>query len=334
MDRVISAILKLPGVSRIAETTLGHYVTIFMLHRSQAETPSLLGANPDVLEQCLQYAQNNNFQFLSIDDILELATNGETPSRPTICFTLDDGFLDQTETLIPILLKYNAKPTLFVLESFVNQLAWPWDAKVGYLLANAKPTVADFSFESSVFNLDTSSTEAAIKTRRHIVSHLKRCNPSQTSQLINDLAMRLDIGIPQKAPSHFNAPDWDKLRMLEKQGLRIGSHASSHHPFTSLSDEQIREELTRSLKTLKHELRNPSSVFCYPSGTQHDFNAGHTKLVQAAGYAGAVTAISGNTTLLKIANAPYTIPRHSFPTSLVKFIRYTSWVEFVRSKIS
>src|SRR6187402_1686971 len=130
MDKLLTHVLGFKPLNKFINKLLGHYVTIFMIHRSVAKDDSYQGLSPELLEQCLIYAKNNNYHFASLDEVVHNAMNDIQPERPTLCFTLDDGFDDQVKELVPILLKYGAKPTIFVLSNFVDGLDWPWDSRL------------------------------------------------------------------------------------------------------------------------------------------------------------------------------------------------------------
>lgn len=312
---------------------LPQYVTIFMLHRASPSNGAYLGTCPKLLDNCLNYAKKNNYQFLSIDEVVKMAIEGKSTSRPSLCFTLDDGFSDQLFELIPVLLKYEAKPTFFVLADFISQLNWPWDAKISYIIANTKTNEDFFKFEGTQFSLDFTSQEKRIATRRKIVQYAKTIDPNGLNRLLAALENQFNIAIPEKAPQQYSSPTWEQLRKFENDGLHVGSHACSHRVFSSLSLEDVKEEMQRAKSILNREINNPSSVFCYPSGTARDYHNEHAKLVENLGYQAAVSANPGNPTFIDIKNDLFNIKRHSFPKSMDYFVRYTSWIEYLRGKI-
>jgi peptidoglycan/xylan/chitin deacetylase (PgdA/CDA1 family) len=286
-----------------------------------------------LLERCLKFAHANQYNIQSVDEVLANASAGTKPSRPTICFTLDDGYIDQTSELIPLLLKFKAKPTLYVLSDFVSGVDWPWDAKITYLIESAEPVNRDFFYENKRFYLDFSSRETRVKSRRRITEYAKTINKQRVEVLIRALAEVLACKIPVQAPLHFQSPSWKKLKDLESEGLIVGAHGVSHQPLASLSDAQAKFEITESKRVLGAELNYPSNTFCYSSGTNKDYAPKHADMVRQAGYLGAVSAISGNQTLQEIQKDSFNIRRHSFPSTFSSFVRYSSWFEFLRSKI-
>jgi len=317
------------------ELAVGKYVTIYMVHRAHSKDGSYVGLSPDLLDKYLTYAEQNNFEFVSIDELVDDAIHNRKSLKNKICFTLDDGYEDQALELVPVLLKHNAKPTLFVLADVIDGFIWPWDAKISYLfstttLSNQIP----ISFNQTNFLLDLSSLETQVISRRKIVQFAKTLKRPDVIKLIDALSETLQCPLPNTAPEKYRAASWDQLRHYEAQGLNVGSHACSHFLFNSLEDDEVRQELAKSISRLKEELKKPSKVFCYPSGTQKDYSAIHTELVKNGGYIAAVSANPGNSSLKDIKRDLFNITRHGIPQSLNEYIRYSSWLEVIRTKLS
>jgi peptidoglycan/xylan/chitin deacetylase (PgdA/CDA1 family) len=333
MDKIIKKAVEFKPLTFLANQLIGHYVTIFMLHRPLSKESNYHGLDPQLLDECLTYAKENGFVFASIDEIWSNALNGIKAQYPTLCFTIDDGFEDQLTDLVPVLLKHNAKPTLYVLVDFVDGLNWPWDYRLIYLINKTKRVELKFIHNNQEFTFNLLTPNEKIASRRALVKYMKYLPQKDFIFLMDEITEKLDVTLPTQIPGPYVAAKWDDLREYEKRGLKIGSHACSHRVFNSLSLEEVNEELIRAKTRLLAELKSPSNVFCYPSGTTLDYSAAHIPLLKELGYSAAVSATPGNTNYDFIKNDPYNIKRHSFPNSLDRFIRYTSWFEAMRSKL-
>jgi len=334
MDRLLAHLLAVSPLNAIALSLFGHYVTIYMLHRPKPSNGMFNGTCPNLLDKCLAYAQKKGFEFASIDDLILMALNGQTTKRPTLCFTMDDGYLDQLTVLTPIFLKYNAKPTIFVLSDFSDKIDWPWDAKLMYLCQATEKGFTQFSFDQQTFSLNFSTQEDRTKSRRKITAFAKHLVDDRQDEFLIYLQSILATTLPKTAPEEFAPADWESLRHYQQMGLNVGAHGKSHKVFNSLSHERISQELTSSRERLFAEIPQASNVFCYSSGTHQDYSPEHCNLVAQANFVAAVSAEPGNTTLKTITQDLFNIKRHSFPASQEKFIRYSSWIEYLRSKMN
>ncbi len=321
-------------IASLMNSVVGHYATIYMIHRPRPLDGAYEGVSPELLEECILYAKSAGFEFASVDEVIEKALRKQKPNRPTLCFTLDDGYQDQLDQLVPILLKHDCKPTLFTIVDMVDGVDWPWDSKISYAVWNTHQSQLNFRFNEQVFALDFGGPDARRSSRRQLTRFGKSLPAEHLTDYVTALLAALNFEPQEQPPAAYRPSTWSSLRQAEKAGLRIGSHACSHRVFASLSDAQVKQELQRAHDLLARELENPSRVFCYPSGTSSDFSLHHTALVKETDFfIGAVTSMPGNISQHQIAQHPFLVKRHSFPASFEKFVRYSSWLEYIRSRI-
>lgn len=334
MESLFSRALASDSLTFLANKLIGHYITIFMLHRPEGADHSFNGHSLSLVEECLKFTRKKKYHVSTPDKIVADALQGIYPKHPTICFTIDDGFDDEANVLAPVFLRYGIQPTLYVLTDFIDKIDWPWDSKISYLVGNTNTKRAKVQFNNMDLSINLTSADTRNHTRRSLVKFAKTLRSDELSKFLNELSSCLETEIPLMAPSNKQPASWDSLRQLEKNGLIVGSHACTHRLFSSLSNEEISRELTHSKARLEFELKQPSQVFCYPSGTAQDFSESHFSLVKNAGYSAALSAIPGNTTTTKIKLSPYNISRHAFPNDFETFVRYTSWFEALRTRLA
>jgi len=79
---------------------------------------------------------------------------------------------------------------------------------------------------------------------------------------------------------------WDQAKEMQQNGIVFGSHTVNHTSLTSLTKEQIRDELTQSRDEMTRQLGKPPNYFAYPTGT---YNSEIEDIVRSAGYKAAFT---------------------------------------------
>lgn len=334
MSNLLMQVMTSKYVNRLMKSVFGPFVTIYTLHRPSPANHSFHGIDEHLLERCLQFTLDRGYCFASIDELVEAAITRRKLQQPTLCFTLDDGYEDQLSRLIPVLLKYQAKPTLFTITDFVDQMDWPWDAKISYVLWNTPVTHGTLAIGRDSLTLNCSTPELRIATRRTFSRHAKSLSSQNLQIFLIELEKLCGVPLPEKAPENYAPTTWGVLRQYEQLGLRVGAHSRSHHVLSALSEDQVIQELTHSKARVEAELKNPSQVFCYPSGTAKDFTAVHPRLIEQVGFSSAITTISRPTNLQAIREDLYQIDRIGFPETFDKFVRYSSWIEVLRNKLS
>jgi peptidoglycan/xylan/chitin deacetylase (PgdA/CDA1 family) len=63
--------------------------------------------------------------------------------------------------------------------------------------------------------------------------------------------------------------DWDRLRVIEADGVGVGGHARRHMALTELPADELRAQLDGSREDLARELQRPLAAMAYPHGL-HD----------------------------------------------------------------
>jgi len=65
---------------------------------------------------------------------------------------------------------------------------------------------------------------------------------------------------------------WDEARQMQSAGMLIGGHTHSHQPLSSLSKEEMRQDLRTSSSLLRKRLSEQALwPFCYPYGKNDSF---------------------------------------------------------------
>ncbi|HVS99139.1 MAG TPA: polysaccharide deacetylase family protein [Solirubrobacterales bacterium] len=80
------------------------------------------------------------------------------------------------------------------------------------------------------------------------------------------------------------------VKAMIAAGWELAAHTIHHLDLTELGPEELEEEVAGSRKILRREYGVPVDNFCYPAGR---FDATVIAAVEAAGYTGATTEISG-----------------------------------------
>jgi peptidoglycan/xylan/chitin deacetylase (PgdA/CDA1 family) len=92
------------------------------------------------------------------------------------------------------------------------------------------------------------------------------------------------------------------VKAMLDAGWELAAHTNHHLDLTELDSEQLEEEVAGSRKLLQDEFHVPVNNFCYPAGA---FDDTVIAAVEAAGYVGATTEISGYAT----KDSPYELAR-------------------------
>lgn len=320
--------------STIAEKFVRPGIPVFMLHRFLSADNPNRGHDPDFLNDCLKYLVRNNFNFVSLEQIIHALTNNSTLPDRSIAFTMDDGFEDQATIAAPVFLENNCPVTIFLISGMLDGELWPWDDQVAYLLH--KTTKENFTLilsgHEKAFNICNK------EKKQQVISEIQNWIKSLAAEKVNEYLKTLSncvaTKLPDTAPSTYKAMSWDQARQLEKQGIHFAPHTHSHRILSQLNNDNASKEIIHSWQRLSKELSSPTAIFCYPTGRAEDFSQREIDIIRKTGMIGAVsTEATYINPHIKHANYIYQLPRFSFPDSLADFQQYSSWIERAKSQL-
>lgn len=318
-------------VCRLMQPLRKNVVPVFLLHRFADESRGIRGHSQAHLETALTYLKKNNYNVVSVRQVVEALISGESLPPKAVAFTLDDGFYDQANLALPVFESYQAPVTVFLATDMQDQHYWSWDYKLEYVFNHT-------SHQSLELNLGEGVTQVAFvnsEDKRYLIRTLRKLNkrlPNQDAELaVKTYAERLEVSLPAEAPDEYQPISWQRARSLESRYIEFGPHTQRHPILAQVSHEQAKQEIVGSWRALQANVANPVPVFCYPSGRKGvDFGAREQELVKQAGLIGALSADPGYVHLRKNNNNLYALKRFSFPDDLAHFKQYCSWLEYAK----
>lgn len=270
----------------------------FMLHRFHDASRGTGGHCVESLRALLAYLQGCGIVFSTIDEQVQeaLASPAEgkgARTKPSVSFTIDDGYADVAEIAQPIFAEFGVPFTVFVVPGAIDGHKMFWWDEVEWLLGNSSTTTVTLrdAPEHSVLSWTTDLDRKCVQ--RKIVASFKALTPELRSAAINQLAVDLELSLPAAPPDAYRVLSWPELRDLEAKGATIGAHSMTHPILSLCNSARSRWEIEHSMRRVREEITRASRVFCYPNGMPGDFTEREAKALQSAGAIGAVTAMPG-----------------------------------------
>lgn len=290
-------------------------VVIFTLHRMADPANEICGHDENVLRLALRRIHRLKVPIVGLDDVLEAERGGRPLPPVSVCFTLDDGYHDQADVTLPLLLAHDARPTLFLISGFLDGLLWPWDARVLEFFRLAPRSTAEVRLGEGRMSLDLRTEETRTEARRCFTALCKSVSDDRREELIAALAGAVGVPADLPVPPHHRPMTWDRARELEGQGARFGSHSVSHRLFSKLPDSVASQELLLSRDRVQAELGSPLPVLAWPIGRQADFGLRDLGLAAQSGYAASVDVFAEDHVVGETRANPghLVLHRHGFP---------------------
>ncbi|MEW6008514.1 MAG: polysaccharide deacetylase family protein [Candidatus Omnitrophota bacterium] len=100
---------------------------------------------------------------------------------------------------------------------------------------------------------------------------------------------------------------WEEIRLMDKSGIKFGSHSKTHLLLTKISEDELRRECIDSKKRIEEVLGHEIENFSYPFGGEGSFDKFTEAILKESKYNYAYTNIMGISPINPSSN--YTLKR-------------------------
>jgi peptidoglycan/xylan/chitin deacetylase (PgdA/CDA1 family) len=294
----------------LAFARLRHRAVVLTYHRVlpsermdlSFSAPSIV-VTPDTFDWQMRFIKRF-LRPVDTDTFLALLASGSPPPDRTCLVTFDDGWYDNLDFALPILLRHGVPAVLFVATDYVGSQDCFWQERLARLLFDLRESklgaaMLDELGASRAKELPPADAKSDI---RDLVEKLKR----RPREDINGIVRRLinSVGPSASVSAEDRFLSWDEVRRMAHSGIvAIGSHAMSHTPLTTLPASIVEVELRHSAKVIGDAVGKIPALLAYPNGNA-DQEIGEQ--AKAGGYAAAFTTARG---LVSARCNPHLLPR-------------------------
>jgi peptidoglycan/xylan/chitin deacetylase (PgdA/CDA1 family) len=283
---------------------------VLIFHRVLPEPDPLLPSEPDAAQFATLLALlRSGFNVLPLREAVERLRAGTLPARG-ICITFDDGYANNCEVAMPLLVQNGLPATVFVAPGFLGG-GRMFNDSVVEAIRHAPPDLDLRELDLGILRLD--STAARVAAIDSILRALKYLEPSDRLRRAELVAAHAGAALPtdlMMTPS--------QVRRLHDSGIEIGAHTVDHPILARVDNEIARHQIVESKRLLEQMVGAPVSSFAYPNGRpQQDYQAQHVAMARDAGFTMAVSTAWGAATA---ATDPFQVPRVSpWGTSAIRY---------------
>lgn len=243
------------------------------------------------------------FTILPLSEWIERRQHNQPLPRRACAVTFDDGWRDNFEFALPILVREQVPATIFVVSDMIGTHRQFWPNRLAALLAD---TSLDRRAPAFQWLRDRPGFSVEGKLDREAIAALiDSCKALGDT----DIEQRLEpMEVAASQPTAAPLMDWQQLRAMRRTGLiDIGSHTRNHRRLLAGVDAAtLHSEIVDSRTRIESELDCPVRLFCYPNG---DASPAAKTLVDQH-YLAAVTTRSGINSAATPAHALFRIGIH------------------------
>jgi peptidoglycan/xylan/chitin deacetylase (PgdA/CDA1 family) len=271
-DKTLGFFVKTNGF--VSKQIYGGLGVVLMLHRVlPAELRNKyilnrdLGITPDHLETVIVNLIKRGYCFVSLDELYAVLKEGKKSSEKLIVITLDDGYRDNMEYGLPVFRKYNVPVTIYITNCFPNQTAIYW----WYLLESRIYNANQLTIETDTIKKEYSwkTIQQGVALYPEIRNLLKALPKKDFAKTVNH-SFQVDDTFHAEQCKKM-ALTWEEIKQLSNEsGVNIGAHTMNHLSLSTLTDEDLHNEIATSKLELEEKTGKTPEHFAYPYGGFED----------------------------------------------------------------
>jgi peptidoglycan/xylan/chitin deacetylase (PgdA/CDA1 family) len=242
----------------------------------------------------------SRYRVVSLDELDHLNT---VPlrrwGRPSVLVTFDDGYRDNFEVALPILLRHGVPATFFIPTSYLETPRVPWWDHVAYVIKqtrHASFAVRRSSNDAEPIDINLGENPADIERTCAITTiidaFLEGAIPDE-AWFLKELEEQAHVSCDGTLLGRELFMGWEELVQISRAGMSIGSHGHSHRALGSLDEAAQREELGTSKCLLESNVGQEVRAIAYPYGWHGSFTAVTRELAREAGYRWGFSSLEG-----------------------------------------
>jgi peptidoglycan/xylan/chitin deacetylase (PgdA/CDA1 family) len=269
-----------------------------------SEQPGMY-VSPETLDLHLREL-TRRFELVHLDDWLRRAKARESLPRIACAVTFDDGWRDNYDFALPLLVSHRAPATIFLVSSYIDSARRFWPNRLMDLVRAefARPGSVPFppGLRELVDPVLVSGRFAGMLDTEaidRIIQQALRLNEDEIRALVDAAE-----GHDREVARDRETLNREEIAALASTGLvRFGSHSATHFRLdASVSDDVLKAEIADSRLALQQICGQAVELFCYPNGV----TCPAAVSMASRHYLGAVSTDSGWYTA---GSNPYLIPR-------------------------
>jgi peptidoglycan/xylan/chitin deacetylase (PgdA/CDA1 family) len=316
-------------------------VTILMLHgvmdttQASAWEPLRPQLSRNSLESALRIL-SKYYEFVSLCDAVEMLA-GQRPLRPySVVLTFDDGYRNNLTHALPILQKYGAPATFFIVPGHIEKRTPFWFDRLDYALQSVDVDGRDVPIGNTTVRFRGKNRSLLRESYRELRETAKA--------LVQDLEMQREIDTFSQALEResgrklvdINENDdwsallsWPDVRTALAQSVTIGSHTVDHIRIGFVTSDMAKHQLQHSKEMIEAQIGKACQFFCYPNGSVTE---SVVALVQECGFKAAVTTEEGTN---RVGENLMLLRRLSFPETgdRIETLIHVSGLSLVASRL-
>jgi peptidoglycan/xylan/chitin deacetylase (PgdA/CDA1 family) len=229
--------------------------------------PDLIDATPEDFDRQMAYLRQN-FRPVGLEEVLTAHRGGAPLPSHSVLVTFDDGYRDNFEHALPILLRHGMKAVFFVSTGHLTDRRLFWWEQLSLLVRRSAVARTRIEYPH-IEELNLSTPAAKALATRRLNRIVKDCYGLDIDRFLSCVARACAVNWTEaegRARADRALMTWDQVKALRAAGMAIGSHTHGHRVLNTLPAADLDQELGQSRAILEDRLGEPITTIAYPVG--------------------------------------------------------------------
>jgi peptidoglycan/xylan/chitin deacetylase (PgdA/CDA1 family) len=227
------------------------------------------------------------FSPIGVRDLLAHTRAGKPlPSNPLLV-TFDDGYRDNHDLALPILLRHGVRATFFVATEFVDRRRPFWWDLVSLVMKRARREKLELEYPERVTLVLEPAPAARGAAIRSALRIIKDRRGLSLERFLGELQRATGVALSaadERKLAERTVMTWEQVVALRRAGMDVQSHTSTHRVLQTLTSAELERELRGSRSVLEDVLGEPIRAISYPVGKPLRTAPSVRRAVRDAGY--------------------------------------------------
>lgn len=244
---------------------------------------------PAFLDRTIQALKRWRYDIVGIEEACRRAV-AVPEQRRFACLTFDGSSKDIVTHAYPVLARHGVPFTIYLPTAVPDGVGEAWWLLLEDIIARESRISLMIDGKDRHFVIATRSDKGELFA--FLSGWMRQLSPPDLSYAVNDLGKRYSVDPAQL--SRAASLDWDDLAQLAADpNVTFGSATVNYSGLSNLRDADARREIMMGKAVAESALRRPIRHLAYPFGDHQSFRRSHMRMAEEAGFASAVSTVSG-----------------------------------------
>ena len=244
--------------------------------------PEIKALDLKFFQQQIQYLKEN-FQIVTMEQVLESVTENYELPEDAVLLTFDDGYCDHYSNVFPILQKEGIQGSFFIPgKTFIEHKLLDVN-KIHFILASAKirdiikdlceeldyyrGKEYDFPSNRELYRIYAKDERFDNKEVIFVKRILQTALPVMLRNIISSKLFQKYLGLSEEKFAYELYLTYEQIRYMKSSGMFIGIHGYDHKWLGELSEQEMQKDIDKSLEAMSDFIEVDRWVMNYPYGS-------------------------------------------------------------------